>query len=310
MIDRRDRPMRSRKDSTPENHDRWLVSYADFITLLFAFFVVLFASTKSDKAHARAYSQSIEKALRGGGASQNLTALLKGADRHKAVQTAEQYSFNDSKVKREEPQYPGKTEDLASTLDLLKTSLEKEMASGTVRLSLEQRGLIVELDSGAFFALGDDAIHASAYPILERLATVFNTLPNSLRLEGHTDSLPISNSRFHSNWELSAARSIAMLRVLDEKYRVDRKRMAIVGYGDTVQLSPNDTAQGRLRNRRVDIVILNAQGMRAEPDSITKANREVHPSSTDATGPVQTANLLRGKSESPMADSEHRQNKP
>lgn len=281
--------MRQRKHAAPDNHDRWLVSYADFITLLFAFFVVLFASTKSDKAHARAYSQSIENALRGGSSSQNLTVLLNRTDQSKPAPLSAQ-PLNNSVPQWQRPEHPGKTQDLSSTLDLLKTSLQKEVASGTVRLSLEQRGLIVELDSGAFFALGDDAINAAAYPVLERLGTVFNTLPNSLRLEGHTDSLPISNGRFHSNWELSAARSIAMLRVLDERYQVDHKRMAIVGYGDTVALAPNDTEGGRLRNRRVDIVILNAQGMQAEP--------------------VQSAALLSERSESPAIHGEHPQNKP
>jgi chemotaxis protein MotB len=92
-----------------------------------------------------------------------------------------------------------------------------------------------------------------------------NQLPNSLRLEGHTDSLPISNVRFRSNWELSAARSIAMLRTLNERYRVERSRMAVVGYADTYAASSNTSEEGRQRNRRVDIVIVSDAGMRVEP---------------------------------------------
>src|SRR5581483_2606071 len=97
------------------------------------------------------------------------------------------------------------------------------------------------------------------------VAAVLNSLPNALRLEGHTDSIPISTPRFKSNWELSAARSIAMLRLLHEQFGVARERMAIVGYADTAAIDSNETEEGRSRNRRVDIVILNDYGMHDEP---------------------------------------------
>jgi chemotaxis protein MotB len=86
-----------------------------------------------------------------------------------------------------------------------------------------------------------------------------------VRLEGHTDSLPINNQRFHNNWELSAARSIAMLRILNEQYSVGRERMAIVGYADTNAIGDNQTEEGRTKNRRVDLVILNEVGRKIEP---------------------------------------------
>ena len=245
--------MRRRKQKNLDNHDRWLVSYADFITLLFAFFVVLFASTKTDRDHVKAVSQSFENALTSGGVSPELATLLGAAPKPPPPL---------------EPIRPHDEIDLSRSLGLLKNSLRSELDQGTVRLSLEKRGLVIELEAGAFFASGDDNVNASAYPTVARLVNVLNALPNALRLEGHTDSQPISNSRFRSNWELSAARSIAMLRLLAEHFNVHSKRMAIVGYADTAAIDSDETEQGRIRNRRVDIVVLNEHGMSAEPETM------------------------------------------
>jgi chemotaxis protein MotB len=145
--------------------------------------------------------------------------------------------------------------------------LRDEIAKGDVDVRVEERGVIIGLNSAIFFSKGDDAIDPRVTPILAKVAAILNRLPNALRLEGHTDSLPIDNARFHNNWELSAARSIAVLRLLNERYGVARERMAIVGYADTVALDSNQTEQGRSRNRRVDIVIVSPLGLRAEPQS-------------------------------------------
>ena len=262
--------MKRPKLQSPENHDRWLVSYADFITLLFAFFVVLFASTKTDKDHAKAVSQSIQKALANGGISPEVAFFMSGTDKHKGVHAPDPPPLTCTP-----DALPGhldcqKPEDLSHSLQLLKASLKQELDSGTVRLSLEQRGLIIELEAGAFFPSGEDAVNVNAYSTIYNLAKVLNGVPNALRLEGHTDSQPIRNSHFQSNWELSAARSIAMLRLLQTRFDVNPKRMAIVGYGDTTATGNDDTEENRSRNRRVDIVILNEQGMKAEPAQTAK----------------------------------------
>ena len=109
-------------------------------------------------------------------------------------------------------------------------------------------------------------ISPDAYDGLEKVAAAITKMPNPVRLEGHTDSTPISTPRFHSNWELSAARSIALLELLSDKFGVPRERLSIAGYADTAPVASNDTEEGRARNRRVDIVILNEQGMMGEPE--------------------------------------------
>jgi chemotaxis protein MotB len=95
-------------------------------------------------------------------------------------------------------------------------------------------------------------------------------IPNPARLEGHTDSVPIHNSRFRSNWELSAARSIALLSLLTDEFGVSAERISIAGYADNAPIASNDTPDGRMRNRRVDIVILNETGLRGEPERMVK----------------------------------------
>ena len=257
--------MRRRKLHSAEHHDRWLVSYADFITLLFAFFVVMFASNHTDKGHARALSESIQKAFKNGAVVPKLGAMLGSKPSEKNDNLTSQSSNVAAKSREAVAAAEKSLLELSSSLKTLESNLKSEVENGAVHLSLEQRGLIVSLDAAAFFPPGGDAISPSSYPTIGKVADVLKRLPNALRLEGHTDSLPISNTRFQNNWELSAARSIAMLRVLNEGYGVERRRMAIVGYADTEAVDSNDTEQGRGRNRRVDIVIVSRYGMQSEP---------------------------------------------
>jgi chemotaxis protein MotB len=254
--------VRRKRQSRPENHERWLVSYADFITLLFALFVVLFASTRSDKSRVKAVSQAIENALKNGTMSPALSNSVKAPPNNKKPANSVPKANPEIQNKVEAA---GAVQDLSKPLGVLTATLQKEIGDGSVRLALEHRGLVIELEAGAFFPSGGAMLGSSAYPTVKKVAAVLNTLPNALRLEGHTDSLPINNARFQSNWELSAARSIAMLRFLNEQFGVATERMAIVGYADTEAIDSNETEAGRERNRRVDIVILSIGGMQAEP---------------------------------------------
>jgi chemotaxis protein MotB len=240
--------MRRKKKPSHENHERWLVSYADFITLLFAFFVVMFASTQTDRSKAKAVSEAIIRALADGKSAPNLAIVL-GNGKGNAPHPADTTSIVE----------------LSGPMKVLTAELKEEIAKGDVQLKLESRGLIIGLNTTAFFPSGDDTVNISAYPSLAKVAAVLNKLPNALRLEGHTDSVPINTTRFQSNWELSAARSIAVLRLLNERFGVGSSRMAVVGYADTVSIDSNETEEGRRHNRRVDIVVVSELGMRVEP---------------------------------------------
>src|SRR5262249_1499943 len=141
----------------------------------------------------------------------------------------------------------------------------REMESGMLQVNMEPRGLVVSLRQAAFFPSGQDTIDASTYPTIEKLATVILAVPNKVRLEGHTDAVPIHNARYRSNWELSSARSVTMLELVTIGYHVPENRFSVGGYAETVAIASNETPEGRAKNRRVDIVILNENGMKGEP---------------------------------------------
>jgi chemotaxis protein MotB len=258
---------KSRIRQKNENHDRWLVSYADFITLLFAFFVVMFASSQTNRAHAKAISDAVKKALKEGAVTPKVSAILGGTVDRNGTGNAMRRGPGGTRpqVRPEAASEAPQAVPLTTPMRLLSDNLRQEISGGQVNLRLEDRGLVISLQTASVFPSGGDSISASAYPTIEKLATVLNKLPNPIRLEGHTDSLPINNWRFQSNWELSAARSIAMLRLLNERFGVNSQRMAVVGYADNASVDSNQTEEGRERNRRVDIVIVSDFGMRAEP---------------------------------------------
>lgn len=239
------------------NHERWLVSYADFITLLFAFFVVMFASSQTDKAKARAISDSVTDALDKGGIQSVVHEVLGGTVDEVGIGNAMMKGPGGSEPKNEPPPPLPATVGLMPKLKYLSEALKTEIKAGQLEIKQEDRGLVISLQQAAFFPSGDDTIDPKTYDSIAKIAAIFGDIPNPIRLEGHTDSQPIHTSRFHSNWELSAARGIAMLDILTTRFGIAHERLAVVGYADTVPKVSNDTEEGRARNRRVDIVILN-----------------------------------------------------
>jgi chemotaxis protein MotB len=242
-----------------ENHDRWLISYADFITLLFSFFVLMFASSQTDKAKAKMVSESVVRALERGASHGQTPAVAKILGG-----TVDQTGSGNAMMKG-----PGGGQknlrtgsddvsaELLPSVAVLSQSLKAEIELGKVEISLEARGLVVSFKQTALFQSGDDRIDPAALPTLEKLASAIKALPNEVRVEGHTDSVPIHNSRFRSNWELSAARSIAVMDLFINRFGIPKSRVAIVGYAENAAVDTNESPEGRAKNRRVDIVIQN-----------------------------------------------------
>jgi len=254
--------MSRRKYSERGNHERWLVSYADFITLLFAFFVVMFANAQSDKSKARDVASAVRDAFEHGQLSSAVSNVLHGrVDTHKMANQKAAKSAPENPP----PPPPPAPADLSKSLGTLQNGLGEELKSGKVQLKLEGRGLVISLREAAFFASGDDGVAPGSLPILAKIAAVIGPLTNSVRLEGYTDAIPIHNSRFRNNWELSAARSIAMLEVLRDRFQVPPTRMAVAGYAENAPADTNETEEGRAHNRRVDMVVLSAEGQHSEP---------------------------------------------
>ncbi len=245
--------MARRSKPAHSNHERWLVSYADFITLLFAFFVMMYAHSQTDKAQAARISEAFREAMAEGRITHALTRLLKNPP--------------PSSPRASEIAAPpvGKGYELLPSLRQLQETLKKEIDAGRLEVRMEKRGLVISLREATFFPSGGDVFEPTSLPILEVIANEIRGQPHPIRLEGHTDSIPIHNPRFRSNWDLSAARGIAMLELFETRFNIPRKRMAIAGFAETAPVASNDTPEGRARNRRVDIVVLNEEGAQDQP---------------------------------------------
>lgn len=242
-------------------HERWLVSYADFITLMFAFFVMMYANSKTDQARAQQISEAFRQAMSEGRLTQTLSRLVK---REGSVGANEDEKQLLKAIEETKPE-TGPVVELLPSLRELNEKLKKEIETGRLAVSMERRGLVISLREATFFPSGTDTVEPSTMPTLALIAEELKRTPNPIRMEGHTDSVPISNARFRSNWDLAAARGIAMRDLFEHRFGVSPERMAISGYADTAPVAPNSTPEGRARNRRVDIVVLNEEASMAQP---------------------------------------------
>lgn len=249
---------RRKKQQPSPSHERWLVSYADFITLMFAFFVVMFATAQTDNARSKAVSESVKRAIQGE-SFKTAFAMLMGGDPKASISARPPGLGGEKKGTTALPPT------LAELMPKLSKELEHEIQNGRLSLRMTARGLTISFSQAALFPSGEDEIAHDFYPTIKTIANAMNEVRNPARAEGHTDSVPIHNSRFRSNWELSAARSIALAELFIQ-YGVPRERLSISGYADTDPIDSNDTEAGRQKNRRVDIVILNANGEQGEPE--------------------------------------------
>ncbi|MCP5113648.1 MAG: OmpA family protein [bacterium] len=280
---------RKKKHPEHENHERWLVSYADFITLLFAFFVVMFASSNADKGKAEAVSNSVKQALENGGFTTLVASVLGGTSADVGQGNAQmkgpggaKNNLQDGGPQAQDTAAKIKTEglgkgeggtlvELKPAMEFLAKELAEEIAGGQMEITMQARGLVVSFREAAFFSSGRAEVSEDYINSVAKVAEVIQRLPNPVRMEGHTDSIPIHNSRFSSNWELSAARSIAMLELFASRFAIPRDKLSIAAYADNAPVGDNESAEGQARNRRVDIILLNEVGMQAEPQMAENA---------------------------------------
>lgn len=256
---------RRRKLGSHGNHERWLVSYADFVTLLFAFFVVMYAHSKSNVVETQRISESFRQAMEQGRVSQAISRMLKVKPGPKPAVSAGQVAKNTALVAEDEMDAWSGAIDLMPSLRELSDKLAKEISAGRLEIRMERRGLVISLREATLFPSGGESVEPSRLPMLEVIARELKTRPNPIRMEGHTDNVPIRTERFHSNWELSAARAIAMLELYSTQFGLNRSRISIGGFGDTAPVASNETAEGRNRNRRVDIVVLSEVAAAQDP---------------------------------------------
>jgi len=227
---------RKRKHERRPPHDRWLVSYADFITLLFAFFVVMYSAAQLDKRRAGQLATAIQTAFLQHGSLPDKPSDVGGLSESG---TASNLSV-------------GETDEFK----LLKGQIESALA-GEISVAVQEsgEGLVVSLREIGFFDSGSDEIKASSAGAFTRLADILRQTDREIRIEGHTDNVPIHNARFSSNWDLSAARATATVRLLIQSYSLRPQLLGASGYAEYRPVASNDSPAGRAANRRVDIVV-------------------------------------------------------
>ncbi|WP_411170566.1 flagellar motor protein MotB [Clostridium sp. MB05] len=226
----------------PENHERWLLTYSDLITLLMIFFVVLYSASTVNETKYKQLATSMGAVFTGGstvlGSEENSGSSSDNAGELKPlVQTEEE------KLKGIENQI----NDIVKDLQL----------EGSVSTSIEERGLIISFTDSVFFDSGKADIKDELKPKLISVSKILNKIDNYVRVEGHTDNIPINNSDFHSNWQLSSVRASNVVEFLINYGEISPNRLSAVGYGEYRSSADNNTEEGRAKNRRVDILILN-----------------------------------------------------
>lgn len=231
----------------PENHDRWLVSYADFITLLFAFFVVMYAVSSVNEGKARQVSSAMSTAFTGvtptvAADHSTLAPPLPLLPRHSRNRTTERT------VKREREQLTAMARELLNVLGPL-------VSQGKVRVTQGARGIIVEINASVLFAPGDAKLSPASVEALGAVAKVLQKDAHAVQVEGHTDNLPIATSFYPSNWELSSVRASSVVRLFVEQ-GIAPARLTAIGHGANRPVANNNSAEGRVRNRRVQLMIL------------------------------------------------------
>ncbi|MGD0570041.1 MAG: flagellar motor protein MotB [Candidatus Sulfotelmatobacter sp.] len=276
-----------RKRTRPHsNHERWLVSYADFVTLLFAFFVVLYASSQVDKRKVGKLSLAIQIAFQELGVFQASTTQIPLDNNEpmpfSTVQAIENVKHN-TEVGRiashpdDALAAASDDSDLSALQTQLQEALHKEIALHQVALHREADGLVISLREFGFFDSGSATIKPEALPALDRIASILAIRICQLRIEGHTDNIPIHTEQMASNWELSTARATELVRLLIVRQRFAPERLSAAGFAEYHPVASNLTVEGRAQNRRVDIVILGGWGS-AEGEALPDGIRSGKPS--------------------------------
>ncbi|MGA2536888.1 MAG: flagellar motor protein MotB [Terracidiphilus sp.] len=244
---------RKRRPEAPANHDRWLVSYSDFVTLLFAFFVVLFATTYRDNQAIRKLSRGIHDGFQtmgafseGGGNEGTMPYLIPGSPGNPPPELKNQKEGIGSPP----------SVDPVLLRHQLESALGKELANQEVALKVTPEGFVISLKELGFFDSGQAVLLPGAAGKIKRIANVLAGHGLEIRVEGHSDDQPIHNAEFNSNWELSTARAMAVLLYLVNDAGFDPSKISASGYGQYRSVADNSTPEGRRMNRRVDLVVV------------------------------------------------------
>jgi chemotaxis protein MotB len=249
-----DTPIGSKKHNPHEDHennDRWLVSYADFITLLFAFFVVMYATSTNNQEKQKEFQKSVRINLKlvgngGGDGSGADSGEFGGTNSAEALIPLEGFPARGG---------PREVQDYLERF--VDKKLDKEDKEKIQEMRHDTLGVHIALASAQFFNLGGTKIKVSALPSLDKIADMLKQSDRKIVIEGHTDNTAVApNAPYESNWELASLRATSLVKYLIKYHQIDPKRISATSYGDTRPLQSNDTEEGRAKNRRIEIYLV------------------------------------------------------
>jgi chemotaxis protein MotB len=234
-----------KKVQKKENSERWLLTYSDLITLLMILFVVMYAMSNVD---SQKYSQVVKSLSSGFGTGQTIVATGSGGDSILQAPIIPEQS-SDSAEKKEMNSMEKEVENFIS-----ENSLQDSIST-----AMEERGFVISFKDNIFFDSGKAEVRNEMKDKLNSIASVLNKMDNYVRVEGHTDNVPISTREFSSNWQLSAIRASNVTEYLIKYAHMAPEKLSSIGYGEYRPIESNDSEAGRSKNRRIDIVLLNSK---------------------------------------------------
>ena len=244
-----------KKGSAPENHERWLITYSDLITLLLIFFIVMYSMSKVDMAKYEMLSESLHLQFAKGDTiiekHDGPAGDLKQGDKATPVPTNTPTPSPSASAQAERER---ELQDLLSKVNqyIEENNLQAQVSAGNL-----QRGVVIKLNDMVLFDLGKADLKPASLPNLDKLGSLFRSLDTKVSIEGHTDNLPLqTGSLYKDNLGLSQARSVSVIRYLLSTPEMNDRMFVSTAYGDTMPIAPNDTEENRAKNRRVEIVVL------------------------------------------------------
>ncbi|MBL4608604.1 MAG: flagellar motor protein MotD [Pseudomonadales bacterium] len=277
-------------DTEEENHDRWLISYADFITLLFAFFVVMYSISSVNEGKYRVLSDALVTSFNSpSGASPIFDKMGKTKIQPILIEPDVPVSISNSEsdaiAKEREAEEVIELNEISGQIE---KQFYKEIENENISVKSNNDWIEVEIKSSLLFHSGVARLNKEAIPIIADLAGIIREYNNPLQVEGFTDDIPINNDQFSSNWELSSSRSVAVLEVLI-KNGMQPENLAAIGYGEFQPIADNSTAEGRQENRRVVLIISRGQKLRRQIDTDNaKSNDDIFSKQNEIEGDTQS----------------------
>ncbi len=246
--------MKKKHEEEHGGDERWLLTYADLITLLMAFFTILFAMASVDSQKIKVLGKSMNLAFTTGGGMGGANFITNFSG--KGITPSETENANQNY----------ETTEFDTMIRLIKEYSVEEGIYQAIDTTITKRGLVVKLADSVLFASGQIELNDFSREVLEKLSSILFKTGSTIRVEGHTDNIPIRTARYQSNWQLSTDRATNVIMYWIEKHPEIAPRLAAAGYGEFRPLASNDTPEGRAKNRRVEIVLLSQSEERKEPE--------------------------------------------